>query len=158
MGPFMLWAYWWKLLQVRCCHRITHRYLSLVSFFSYDFSLIFHDYLSSDRNALSFSSPLLFLPSLWCHLKVGSRCLEDPLRNHPEHITPSISNHCPFTFMYNRSSLFLNILLIGMNSKIAMCFPGTMLTYFKVYRIVHRHYNQIRGSGILQNFCQPAID
>ena len=158
----MLWAYWWKLLQVRYCHRITHCYLSLVRetvfFFPHDFFLIFHDYLSSDRDALSFSSPLLFLPSLWCHLKVGSRCLEDPLRNHPEHITPSISNRCPFTFMYKRSSLFLNILLIGMNSKIAMCFPGTMLTYFKVYRIVRRHYNQIRGSGIFQNFVQPAID
>ena len=45
-----------------------------------------------------------------------------------------------------------------MNSKIAMCFPGTMLTYFKVYRIVRRHYNQIRGSEIFQNFGQPAID
>ena len=35
-----------------------------LSFFSHDFFLIFHDYLSSDRDALSFSSPLLFLPSL----------------------------------------------------------------------------------------------
>ena len=33
-----------------------------------------------------------------------------------------------------------------------------MLTYFKVYRIVRRHYNQIRGSGIFQNIGQPAID
>ena len=33
-----------------------------------------------------------------------------------------------------------------------------MLAYFKVYRIVRRHYNQIRGSGIFQNFGQPAID
>lgn len=45
-----------------------------------------------------------------------------------------------------------------MNSKIVTCFPGTMLAYFKVYRIVRRHYNQIRGSGIFQNFGQPAID
>ena len=49
-------------------------------------------------------------------------------------------------------------MLIGMNSKIVTCFPGTMLAYFKVYRIVLRHYNQIRGSGIFQNFGQPAID
>ena len=32
-----------------------------------------------------------------------------------------------------------------------------MLAYFKVYRIIRRHYNQIQGSGLFQNFSPPSI-
>ena len=45
-----------------------------------------------------------------------------------------------------------------MKSEISFCFRGTVLAYFKVYRIIRRHYNQIQGSGLFQNFSPPSID
>ncbi|CAH3163002.1 unnamed protein product [Pocillopora meandrina] len=48
--------------------------------------------------------------------------------------------------------LFFNILFIGVNSGISFCSPGTMLTYFKVYRIIRRYYSKIQGGGLFQNF------
>ena len=60
--------------------------------------------------------------------------------------------------MYKRSSFFFNILLIAMKSEISFCFGGTVLAYFKVYRIIRRHYDQIQGSGLFQNFSPPLID
>ena len=55
-------------------------------------------------------------------------------------------------------AFFFNILLIAMKSEISFCFRGTVLAYFKVYRIIRRHYNQIQGSGLFQNFSPPSID
>ena len=47
---------------------------------------------------------------------------------------------------------FKNILFIGVNSGISFCSPGTMLAYFKVYRIIRRYYSKIQGGGLFQNF------
>ena len=39
-----------------------------------------------------------------------------------------------------------------------VCFFTTSVSYFKVFRIIRQHQQQVQGNQSSQNFCQPAIN
>ena len=59
-----------------------------------------------------------------------------------------------FRVQQGRSTL-LNIMIITF---LLSCYLTTSFAYFKVYRIIRRHQQQVQANETSQNFGQPAID
>ena len=57
------------------------------------------------------------------------------------------------TLMYNRREVDITFAAL-----ILVCYMITFVAYFRVFRIIRQHQQQVHGSQSSQNFGQPAID